>query len=279
MAAARGGPRMYWTLKAPSGATVSIQGTIHLGGDELYPFHERVTSALKNADVVLAELSPGSVDRAQGLILDRMAKSILPGRRSLLDMLPAADIATIESLMGRDAFARIASFQPWVAYTALDAYTAGSAGLDPARGVDVALYSVAEELGKPVSGLESAEFQLDMLTGPSLDVQLLLLRDSVREYREHPGLVSELYRAYLDDDRRAMDAIVRQSMERSQKFAPELGRFNDALFSERNAAWAERLADLAAAGDDVFLFAGAGHFLGKGSVIDLLVSRGFTLQR
>ena len=270
---------MFWVLEAPGGGTIAIQGTLHLGTDELYPLHGTVLDSLAAAETVVAELSPGALDRVQGLVLDRMAGSVLPDRKTLYELLPAADVATIEGVMGRDMFRRLSGFLPWVAYSVMDQYSAGSSGLDGSLGVDVALYSAAAELGKTVSGLETAEFQLDVLTGPALELQLLLLRDNAREYRERPQALRELYEAYLSDDRRALARLMADSMERSERFAPELARWNDALFGSRNAEWAGKIAALAAGGKDVFLFAGVGHFLGPGSVIELLEARGFRLLR
>lgn len=275
-----GGPRMFWTLLPPEGSgkgVLHVQGTLHLGKDELYPLDDTVRAAMASSDAVLAELSEAELARAQGLILERMAASGVSEAQSLYRVLPDADVAWAEDFMGKETFRRLSGFQPWVAYSVIDVFAAAKAGLDPGLSVDAALYAMARELGKPVEGLETADFQLAVLTGPSMPMQRLLLGDSIREYRDEPDAVERLYEAYRADRRAEFERAVMESMARSERFAPELADFNDSILASRNASWAGRLAGLLAEGKTVFVFAGAAHFIGPDNVVDLLLAQGYTL--
>ena len=272
-------PRMFWTLTAPDGGTLYVQGTIHVGGDELYPVDPEVLDALKSADLVLAELSSGEMERSQSLVLERMANGILDKGATLYDYLSPEESAFLEGVMTADLFKRLAPFQPWVAYSALDAIMAGKSGLDPAKGLDMELYSAASELGKPVVGLESAAAQLDVLTGPPLSTQLLVLKDAIREYRAYPDALKALYDAFVRDDRKGMGREVSASLTRTETFSDELADFNHSLLGQRNVAWAERIVAVSKGKKAVFLFAGAAHFVGDGNVLDLLADRGYKTAR
>jgi len=273
---------MAWRVEpdSPPGGRGSlyVQGTLHLGTDELYPLDERTIAAMEASDIVLAELSPGEMEKVQGLVLSRMAVSALPGGATVGAMLSPEEAAWARSLMGPDIFAALEPFEPWVMYSALDQYAAAAAGLDPGLGVDAALLAEAARLGVEVQGLETAEFQLRLLTGSPVADQLVLLRDSIREYRDRPGSLAWVYEAYRDDDRAALAAAVRGSAERSEAFDPSLGAFNDSLFASRNADWARRLAAMLDDGLAVYLFAGAGHFVGEGNVIELLEPYGYRVR-
>jgi hypothetical protein len=274
------GPRLLWTVSGgPKGQGVLfVQGTVHLGRDELFPLDEQVLASMAKADVILAELSPGDLGRSRDLILDRMADSVLDGGKTLYDLLPAADVAVAETLMGKDNFRRLVIYRPWVAYSAFELFVAGKLGLDPEKGVDTALYSLAARMGKPVYGLEKPEFQLDVLTGPTLEIQVLLLRDAIREYREQPDALKGMYEAYRKGDHRALAIELDASLKRSLAFAPELAVFNDSLLNKRNTEWAKILDSYLREGKSVFVFVGVAHMLGAGNILERLASMGYSVQ-
>jgi uncharacterized protein YbaP (TraB family) len=95
-------------------------------------------------------LSPGDLAWSRELVLDRMANAVLGGGKTLYDLLPAADVATAEAVMGKENLRRLAIFRPWVAYSAFELFVAGKLALDPEKGVDAALYSLATGMGKTV---------------------------------------------------------------------------------------------------------------------------------
>jgi hypothetical protein len=263
---------MFWIVRAPhyGNGIIAVQGTVHLGRDELYPLAPAVLDSLRRADVVLAELSPGDLARSRDLVMDHMTRSVLEGGQTLMDLLPTADVATLEVILGQETLRRLAIFQPWVACTVLELSVASRSGLDPDRGVDSVLYLLAEELGKPVKGLETAEFQTGFLVGLPLETQVLILRDSIQAYRDQPDALERLYTAYRTDDRQAMSAAITAAARRSQAFAAELTALNRTLLHNRNASWARELGGLLKAGKNIFVFAGVGHFMGDGNVFEHL---------
>jgi uncharacterized protein YbaP (TraB family) len=271
---------MYWTVDGGTAGKgrIFVQGTLHLGRDELYPLDDRVLDALDSADIVLAELSPGDLAWSRDLVLDRMADSVLDGGRTLYDLLPAADVASAEAVMGKDNLRRLAIFRPWVAYSAFELFVAGKLALDPEKGVDAALYSLAARMGKTVHGLEDPEFQLDVLAGPSLEIQVLLMRDAIREYREQPDALKRLYDAYRTGDHRALAIELDAGLKRSLAFAPELAAFNDSLLRQRNAQWVKVLDSYVREGKSVFVFVGAAHMFGPGNLLERLAGLGYKIR-
>ena len=274
------GPRMSWTVNGgPAGqGRLFVQGTLHLGRDELYPLDKRVLDGLASSDVILAELSPGDLARSRDLVLDRMAEAALDGGKTLYDLLPTMDVASAEAVMGKENLRRLAIFRPWVAYSAFELFVAGKLALDPEKGVDVALYSLAATLGKPVYGLEDPEFQLDVLAGPPLEIQVLLLRDAIREHRDQPDAMKRLYEAYRDGDHRALAIELDAALRRSLAFASELAAFNDSLLTRRNKEWAKVLDDYLRDGKSVFVFVGAAHMVGAGNILERLAGMGYSVK-
>ena len=129
---------MFWQASSgPGGAgKLYLQGTLHLGKDELYPLDDKVLDAMAASDMILAELSPGDLARSRELVLNRMAEAALEDGKTLYDLLPAADVASAEAVMGKENLRRFAIFRPWVAYSAFELFVAGKLALDPEKGVD-----------------------------------------------------------------------------------------------------------------------------------------------
>ncbi len=280
-------PRMFWTVESASASAsgtdrsgiLYVQGTLHLGTPELYPMDSRTLSVLASADLVFAEMSPQELATVQELVLSRMASSVLRDGSSLKTLLPPDDVAWLESFMGATVFEALAMYEPWVAYSAVDQFAASRHSLDPGLGVDAAIFKEAARLGKQVEGLETAADQLRLLSGPALSLQVSLLRDSIREYRDHADALLYLYRAYLEDDRSTLERELSASIARSESFDPALAEFNNALLATRNAAWARRLAGLLDQGQTIYLFAGAAHFVGPGNVLERLEDYGYRAAR
>lgn len=284
-------PRMFWTLKTATGTTTGadttipgkgilyVQGTLHLGTPELYPLDNRSFQALAEADLVFAELNPQEMALGPELVRSRMGASMLHDGIALRTLLPSDDVAWLEAFIGTSVFNVLERYEPWVAYSAIDQFAASRLDLDPTQGVDAVIFKEAARLGKHVEGLETAAYQLQLLSSPNLSLQVLLLRDSIREYRNHADALLNLYRAYLEDDRVALERELSSSIARSESFDPALAEFNNALLSERNEAWARRLAGLLDQGQTVYLFAGVAHFVGPGNVLERLEDYGYRLEQ
>ncbi len=271
--------RMFWTLESQAAGagkgTLYVQGTLHLGRSELYPLDTLSLSKMAGSDVILAELSQSELEAAQLLMLDRLAESILPDGTTLMTLLPADELDWIRSFMGADTVETFARYEPWVIMSALEMFAASRVGLDSALGVDASLFKEASRLNKKVEGLETAEFQINILTGQALSDQVLILRDSIRECRDQPKGILKLYEAYRDDKRQQLANEITASVSRSEAAYPTLKDYNESLLDSRNIAWARRLHGLLDSGLDVYLFAGAAHFVGDGNVLERLEAYGY----
>ncbi len=61
---------------------------------------------------------------------------------------------------------------------------------------------------------------------------------------------------------------------------PELeAEYIDAMLTQRNIGMAEKAEEYMAEGMTVFFTTGAGHMVGEGGVVDLLIERGYNVDR
>jgi uncharacterized protein len=168
----------------------------------------------------------------------------------------------------RNEFSRM---RPWLAGIVLTQLWAANQGYDPALGVDMHFSRRAAATGKPVSGLETVDEQLEMLVeGLGSNAESMLEQTLVQ--LENGDYMDALITAWIEGDMTTLEELILAA------FA-EFPEAYDVLIAARNREWVERLdARLATPGSD-FVVVGAGHLVGPDNVLDLLEARGYTVTR
>ena len=164
--------------------------------------------------------------------------------------------------------------------TARMAINAGkSEGMQVDNGADMILRHIAEEEGKPVEGLETLEFQLNMFNSlpPPTPAK-------VQPQARRGGPVAEEPMQSLSKSMTRMEAAWKQGdqsvfvnmLDQLDRAAPDTYRI---MFTERNARWADWIAARLQKPGTVFIAVGAGHLAGRDSVLVRLAEKGIGSQR
>lgn len=144
-------------------------------------------------------------------------------------------------------------------------------GFDPSQQIDALLQQKAKERGMKVGGLETAEYQLQVLFGSPISCQaqdlMKMLRDETL-YMEYTRMLADIY-ARQDLDA-MLEMIGNSEMGMSQY---EL----DTLLYGRNEAWTEKLVSTILPQASTFIVVGAGHLPGEKGVLSLLRKAGYTV--
>ena len=142
-----------------------------------------------------------------------------------------------------------------------------SMGMSVDHGADAVLRREANASGKPVSGLESFEFQLQMFRRlPAPPAAAHRGRGNVGDF------LGDMQSAWKRGDNAGFAAILGQVRTQS----PQTYKI---MFSDRNANWAGWIADRMAQPGTVFIAVGTGHLIGPDSVQQQLLSRGINSAR
>ena len=143
-------------------------------------------------------------------------------------------------------------------------------GFDPAKQIDAALQQKARDMGMPVMGLETADFQLQMLFGTPVSCQaadLMKMLNDEAGYLEYTRILADVY------SRQKIDAMLELMRD------PGLGMSEhelDRLIYDRNAAWVEHLKEVLPA-EAAFVVVGAGHLPGEKGLLSLLRRAGYSV--
>lgn len=262
---------MYWVIEG-EGAAVHVLGTIHLGSPDLPDPPGEALAAFDSADRLVGELSSAEMASAAFAVVGLVARSMLPEGLSVGDYLSRHDAAALRRVFGKrwSSFERL---EPWLVNFLLQAEIMARAGFDERYGLDRRLYARAGD--REVAGLDTLAGQLALFDAGGAEDQAAALSVSLRgllsgDSEEEAKLLLDAYKAGDADALALLFAGYRGGLEPG---GPEEAEY-ERVFAVRNRLWAGKIASWLDEGGTWFVFAGAGHFLGEGSVFDELRALG-----
>ncbi|MES2753983.1 MAG: TraB/GumN family protein [Pseudomonadota bacterium] len=259
-----------WRIRAerPGGAdtTIWLFGTVHILPPGFRWRSPTVEAVTRQADALLVEAVDDPAERnpfaARGTALSPLAARVSPSHRGKL----AALVATLPS----EAAATLDTLPTWIAAVAVSVVRDIRAGEVPGPGADDWFEQAFRTAGKPVAAIEDgARVMASANAIPEAEARAML--DAALDA---PAVDREAARAPLHAWAQGQvgpgSPIVVALPSRS---------LTTALLDRRNAAWAASLkARLARPGRTLFV-AGAGHFIGAGSVLERLDALGVRVER
>ena len=278
------GQLIFWEIlnpaldaEAPPGeedGVVHILGSVHFGRKAL-DFDRAIDHALDRADVLVFEIEPGELDPS--LMLEAILEmGRLPEGETLQQQLPAE---TWEALVERLDEAGLEPsgfnlFEPWVVMIQIIGLDVAAAGLDSAQGVETQLLN-REEDPRPMLGLETARFQLELFDQLPVETQIALLDDTLRGGSDGNADSFDL----ILDAWEAGDDLLLSELTNPEAQDEHSRLFLERVFTARNYNMADGVAALLQEPKRYFVTIGAGHTIGETGVPELLRQRGFQVRR
>ena len=134
-------------------------------------------------------------------------------------------------------------------------------------GMDKYMQTLAVSKGKRVSGLETVEYQLNLLYGNSLQEQASALLEMARK-NDSKEVLMELTEAYKSQNLKALLEVFNKQITEYEY---------NAFVLVRNRNWVEQIKELLPEQSTIFVV-GSGHLLGDDGLITLLKDRGFKVK-
>jgi uncharacterized protein YbaP (TraB family) len=231
--------------------TVYLFGTFHALDANAEWFHDQVRGAFESSDeLVLETLIPEG-----------------PPKPGTLGAAPPQPL--------RMPVATSASF---LATTRMAINAGKSQGMRVGNGADMVLRRIAEAEGKPVEGLETLESQLNMFNrlpsaGPPRTAHA---GDPVGGNASSMESLSKSMAEMQAAWKRGDQSVFVRMLGQIERASPDTYRM---MFTERNAHFAQWIAERMKQPGIVFVAIGAGHLAGKDSVLVRLAERGIESQR
>ncbi len=271
----------FFEIRGGQGATLQLLGTIHLGPPEGWSFSPEIDRALAQATTLVMEidLRKATEEAVSDAILRH---GLLPDESSLSKIITAKTARLIEQYDAELTAVGLPSgvrerLKPWFIALSLVESTSQQTRYLPSRSAD---QQVSSTLGsRQLIALETVDEQLGIFDELSLELQELILQDSLTRYETAPASLEQLVQAWRANDQDALIRLAREGVET----LPGLDAFFDILLDGRNRNWLPTLTRLLEspdrAGTTVFVAVGSLHLVGPGSLPDLLRQQGYRAEQ
>ena len=227
--------------------TIYLFGTFHALDGDAHWFDHGVRNAFEQSnELVLETLLPEGPNAAQELRQAIRPPSVTPS----------------------------ASF---LATTRMAISASRAEGMQVDKGADTVLRHIAESEGKPVEGLETLQFQLNMFNRlPAASTPPATAKAGQAVDEKSMQTLSRTMADMQSAWKRGDQSVFVHLLNDLRAGSPDTYRM---MFTERNARWADWIAARLHTPGTVFVAVGAGHLAGTDSVLVRLAERGIPSQR
>jgi uncharacterized protein YbaP (TraB family) len=227
--------------------TIYLFGTFHALDGDAHWFDHGVRNAFEQSnELVLETLLPEGPNAAQELRQAIRPPSVTPS----------------------------ASF---LATTRMAISASRAEGMQVDKGADTVLRHIAESEGKPVEGLETLQFQLNMFNRlPAASTPPATAKAGQAVDEKSMQTLSRTMADMQSAWKRGDQSVFVHLLNDLRAGSPDTYRM---MFTERNARWADWIAARLQTSGTVFVAVGAGHLAGTDSVLVRLAERGIPSQR
>ena len=263
------GPAL-WVVK-DADSTLYLFGSVHVLRPTTGWASPRVEAAFDSASDIWFEISNPDDQAAIMPLIQQHGLSPDTPLSSRLTPQENAELDAAAQAMGASA-AQLQPMKPWLAALSLSVAPLIKAGYDPKSGVELVLKARAEAAGKPIHGFETIDKQIGILAGLPDDVQLVFLRETLKDYENAATKLDEMVEAWARGDIATLDRVTIAEMKEA---SPALYQ---AVLVDRNTDWANQIQTLLEGSGTAFIAVGAAHLTGDDSVQAILQKRGVTVE-
>ena len=288
---------LFYHVTGENGQEMWLLGTIHVGDERTGYLPQEIYNAFAASDALALECDTEAFDE---LVEEDDELS-----EEVSNYYFYSDGTTLESLMDEESYAQavqlmkaVGSYnmnmpyaKPYLWSNAIDQfYLRQGYQLHGDQGVEERLHDWAEELDKEIREVESNMFQIEMLTGFSNDLQLLMLEESMETTaRESWEGVWELYELWCAGDEAALREELSDEVDMTDWTEEEIAEYeaekhlieeyNKAMSYDRNDGMLQKAIEYLESGDVVFYAVGLAHLLNNvNGLVDTLRDAGYTVE-
>lgn len=266
--AASKNPVFLWSMKSPRG-TVYLLGSVHVLKPDAYPLDSRIEAAYSKSERIVFE---ADMQEARSLEVQQAlaAQGMYRDKTSLKDHISKKTYSLLEKKLKSAGMpiSRFAGCKPWLCAVSLSGMELKRLGYDPKDGIDAHFSAKAKKDGREILFLESALYQIDLLSKTLGDRQEDLLQQALRELEVIARESAVMIKAWKEGDTAKMETLVNISLDEYPEIRKE-------LFTGRNSLWASRIEDLLKKDGNTLVIVGAGHLVGEQGLPALLRQKGY----
>lgn len=257
------------------GKTSYVFGTHHFAPLSLLDSIKGLDAAMQNADKVYGELDmQAAMDPSAMMGMQQMIMA--PADSTIDKVLTAKQLADLNmawAKYGTDEVPMEALYmlKPAGLSTQLAALMSAKVlpDMNVGQGIDNELQVRARKAGKQVAGLETMEFQTNMLLGDPISKQAEDLMETIEDIDAEAGKLVRLTNAYLAQNYKDIETICAESVLKNPESAEK-------MIISRNNNWMKQL-EPEMKNTNLLVVVGAGHLVGDKGILNQLKQAGYTV--
>lgn len=268
------GQILYKVEKPGNDKTSYILGTHHFASLDVVDSIAELPGILKCIDKLYGELDMSQMSDPVAMMA--MQSTLMAPSDSTLDkVMTQGQLARLDEVWnsltgGVPPVQMMYGMKPSVLSTQIAAFMSQKVfpDLNPLEGIDITMQNRARALGKPVEGLETMAFQMELLYNQPISKQTEGLVKILDELDKNEEQAITLSNAYINHD---LDTILKV-MEEEEDSEEALDR----LIFSRNASWVQQLSK-EMPDESILVVVGAGHIPGPKGIVEGLRKAGFNV--
>ncbi|MFC2049002.1 TraB/GumN family protein, partial [Elusimicrobiota bacterium] len=205
-----------------------------------------------------------------------LAKGIFLDGQTLLGILDNPTKARLrEELVSLNLNTEYINFmKPWLAAVTLLQMKLILLGYNPMLGID--FYFLNKAKGKKeIVELESAEFQINLLSGLDQNIQLLFLQQTLQGIDTMKEELDMFVEYWQTGNIKKVEELVYKSYLENKEFEPLL----QSMIIDRNENISAKIQHYIETKNIYFVIVGAGHLVGEKGILNILKSKGFKTEQ
>jgi uncharacterized protein YbaP (TraB family) len=259
---------LFWKASSPTN-TVYLLGSIHVGDKDLYPLPDVVESAFNSSKLLVVELNIKDANKFAPVKL-MLKYGFYPEGDGLSKHLPKNTALALGDFCREHSFPGILleKLKPWAVALTVEAMEFQQSGEDFSLGIDLHFLNEAKE--QKIEELETADFQISILSSGTEAEQEQMLADTLKEAKNAREEMKKMKAVFLSGDPNA-----------AQKFLEEhdtAKSFYKRLIYDRNVTMAERIDAYLKGQDQCFVVVGLAHLVGDQGIVKLLQRKDYKVE-
>jgi uncharacterized protein YbaP (TraB family) len=249
---------LLWEVKTKEGKTCSyLFGTIHAINENQFYFPKKLEKIASKCDAICLEIV------GDGTYFDKL----MMNNKSLKDLFTKTQLDTIHLWAEQFLFMKPNQFDENFSQTKpflLLQFILNSFLPKNFKSYELEFEKMAQKNKQELLGLETVDFQLSLFDNMSLEDQVKMVMESLRDEKNAKYKFEEMQQVYLEQDLDRLYKITRD----------ESTTLNRSFLEDRNMDWIPKIEEITK-NKIVFIAVGAAHLAGPEGVIELLINKGF----
>ena len=215
--------------------------------------------------IEFAEMSPERMQKMQAMMM-------MPADTSLLSLFSTEEAAKVNEWLGKKMGASLEMLSVMKPMTIMVTVQNKEMmevipEIATMTTIDKYMQTLGQRKGKTIGELETADYQMELLYGNSLEEQADALLEMI-DHGDSKGLLQQLTNAYKSQNLDTLWKVFQEQMT---------GYEYDAIVKVRNLNWEKQMKELLPQQTTLFVV-GAGHLPGESGMINLLREAGFKVK-